>query len=391
MAFSSGPQLPTPQQWPTYWSAPEPFLPPAKTPAKFSSFTIATVAFVCILMTAVITFALVPTREITVAPTPAPAPAVTDAGLQDLASADLNEVLASVFTVAVRSSGAQGSGSGVAIDNSHIITNSHVVNLEGATSPATVEVQNAVGDTFEATVVGSDAIADVAVLKVKNASLTPLKWSSAAPTVGQGVIALGAPLGLSNTVTAGIVSTLDRPVVLTASQNSEEDASDNSTYINAIQTDAAINSGNSGGPLITADGALIGLNVAIASTSDSAGSIGIGYAIPAAYVRRVASEIIAKGEASHGRLGVQVATVSSPGGSFQAGASVQSIDNNSSASASALRKEDVIVAWNGKQVPSSDSLIGFTKSTAPGTRVTLTVVRNDNEIGVPLTVGSDKA
>lgn len=329
-------------------------------------------------------------------PTPPPTttPQITAAGTLAVDAEAIGPVLDSVFTVAVTGNLARGTGSGVAIDARHIVTNAHVVNLDGAEeSTAKVEVQNALGEEYAATVVGMDTIADVAVLRVEEGvKLRPVAWGdSSTLSVGQGVIAVGAPLGLSNTVTSGIVSSLNRPVELSNGDGTDSNASDAATYINAIQTDAAINSGNSGGALIDTEGRLVGLNVAISTDGASNGSIGIGYAIPAAYVKRVAQELIKTGTASHGLLGVEVSTTGSGGGNFENGALVGNITAGGAADKSSLRSGDVIVAWDGEPVASAGSLIGFTKAAAPGEEVVLTVRRGSREIGVELVVGSDKA
>lgn len=330
------------------------------------------------------------TMNHTTAVPPAVMPQISADGVSNESKAGLADALDSVFTVAVRTSSSEGTGSGVAIDSSHIVTNSHVVTLGGKIDPlkAKVEVQDALGREYEARVVGTDPVADVAVLEVKNLKAPALAWGQSDHlSVGQGVIAVGAPLGLSNSVTSGIVSALNRPVELT---DETSVAATSTTYINAIQTDAAINHGNSGGPLIDKQGKLIGLNVAISSAGDAGGSIGIGYAIPADYVRRVADELIKTGSAAHGLLGIQVGTAGSAGGSFQDGALVRSVDASGPAFG-ALRKGDVIVGWNGLPVDSANSLIGFVRSGAPGEEATLTVRRGGSDVGVPVKLGSDKA
>ena len=320
-------------------------------------------------------------------------PAVTAAGLPEVSDSELSSVLKTVYTVAVTNGSNRGSGSGVAIDSKHIVTNAHVVNLGGEADArsSSIEVQDSAGREYEAQLVGVDAVADVAVLRLNEGQVQSISWGSSDElTIGQSVIALGAPLGLSNTVTAGIVSAIDRPVELANSSAADGAASDAATYINTIQTDAAINSGNSGGPLIDTEGRLVGLNVAISSTGGQGGSIGIGYAIPASYVQRVAQELIENGEASHGLLGVQVATAAGEGGNFENGAVVREVESNSAASGK-LRSGDVISAWNGRPVASANSLIGFVKSTAPGDEAVLTVRRGERERAVTIKLASDRA
>lgn len=323
-------------------------------------------------------------------------PSITVTGTLSGERKNLESILDSVFTIAVRSSTAGGTGSGVAIDEKHIVTNAHVVALGGEdqNEDTVIEVQDSYGNEYDAVLIGMDKVADVAVLRIDaDVKLTPITFGeSDSLTIGQGVVAVGAPLGLSNTVTSGIVSALDRPVQLTQGGATAEDEASGeapSTYINAIQTDAAINKGNSGGPLIDTDGRLVGLNVAISSAEGSTGSIGIGYAIPSDYVKRVSGELIKSGKASHGLLDVSVVTAGSSSQLFEDGALVQEVVKGGAADASTLRKGDVIVGWEGKPVPSSGSLIGFAKRTAPGTEVTLTVRRGDREVAVNVTLGSD--
>lgn len=349
--------------------------------AKFSTVLLTAVASSALVFTLMDGFSSAPLRVA--------APVISTAEVAALGDAPVSQVLQSVYTVAVQANGTRGSGSGVAIDGEHVVTNAHVVTLANATGAPRVEVQNSSGEEFSATVVGVDPISDVAVLKVKSEEpLVPVAWGeSKTLTIGQGVIALGAPLGLSNTVTAGIVSAVDRPVELSGPKTENPDDS-GSTFVNTVQTDAAINSGNSGGPLIDGDGRLVGLNVAISAAGESGGNIGIGYAIPVDYVRRVAGELIEEGVASHGLLGVTSSTAASEGGNFSDGAIVVDVVEGSAADGK-LRRNDVITRWNGKPVDSTRSLIGFVKSTAPGTKVVLTVKRSLREKTLEVTLGSD--
>lgn len=308
---------------------------------------------------------------------------VSETATSDLSDI-INAALASVVTVGVDAGNAGGSGSGVVLnDEGYIVTNAHVVTLEGLTDAASITVQTSSGDTYVAELVGLDSTADIAVLKVDNeaAGLTPIQFASSSDlSVGDTTIAIGSPLGLSGTVTTGVVSALNRPILVA---NSEVDGSRQqpSTSISTIQTDAAINSGSSGGALLDGNGNLIGVNVAISSTAENSGSIGIGYAIPSDYVQRIVDEIIETGSASHGTLGVEIADADN-GTGFPAGARVMGVTSGSPASESGLRENDVITKVDDNVIASSGQLTAVIKQYAPGTEVTLSYQRNDEEQSV---------
>jgi len=211
------------------------------------------------------------------------------------------EVTPSVVSIAVTTRTGGGTGSGsiykTSSTESFIITNNHVI--ADAVTSGTIEVELLNGDILPATIVGRDIAYDIAVLKVKTGNLPVIKiGDSAKVSVGDSVIAIGSPLGLASTVTAGIISALNRPV-LTGSTGLE-------SYVNAIQTDAAINPGNSGGALVDANGKLVGVNSAIAtlSSGSASGSIGLGFSIPINEAKRVVDEIIATGKSTRPVLGV---------------------------------------------------------------------------------------
>ena len=210
-------------------------------------------------------------------------------------------VTPSVVSIAVTTRTGGGTGSGsiykTSATESFIITNNHVI--ADAVTSGTIEVELLNGDILPATIVGRDIAYDIAVLKVKTGNLPVIKvGDSAKVSVGDPVIAIGSPLGLASTVTSGIVSALNRPV-LTGSTGSE-------SYVNAIQTDAAINPGNSGGALVDENGKLIGVNSAIAtlSSGSTSGSIGLGFSIPINEAKRVVDEIVATGKSTRPVLGV---------------------------------------------------------------------------------------
>ena len=275
------------------------------------------------------------------------------------------DVLPSVVSLAVRGPDAAGSGSGVVLDErGHILTNNHVVE---AGVGGRVEVAFADGQRVDAEIVGRDPLSDLAVLDVDGVKdLRPIELGrSADVTVGSSVIAVGSPLGLSGTVTTGIVSALQRTVR----------ATDDAPLLDAIQTDAAINPGNSGGALVDAQGRLIGINTAI-STTGGGGSIGLGFAIPVDHARSVADEIVRTGRATHPSLGVGAVTVS---GDDRAGALLQQVPADSAAARAGLQEGDVIVAVEDSAVSSVESLLLALRGRGVGQTVLLTYERDGDE------------
>ncbi len=272
--------------------------------------------------------------------------------------------------------GATGSGF-VLDDQGHVITNNHVV--AGATGAGQITVVDHLGKVHDASIVGRSAVYDIAVLDVDGGeSLQPAALgSSRAMRVGESVVAIGSPLGLSSTVTSGIVSALDRPVT-TASK-------DESSYINAVQTDAAINPGNSGGPLVNMRGQVIGVNSAIATTGGAfggeAGNIGVGFAIPMEQVRVTAAQILSSGEAKYPVIGANVNT-----GSQRNGAEVVGVPSGTPADLGGLREGDVVVAVNDKQITDGIGLIVAIRAHQPGETITLTVRRNGEAKRVKVTL-----
>jgi putative serine protease PepD len=250
----------------------------------------------------------------------------------------------------------QALGSGFVLDDSgHVITNEHVV--DGAQS-ISVKMWN--GATYKATLVGSDASTDLAVLKLDAPSsvLHPLTLgNSDAVAVGQGVVAIGSPFGLEETVTSGIVSALHRSM----------QAPNNFTINDSIQTDAAINHGNSGGPLLDLNGHVIGVNSQI--ESDSGGSDGVGFAIPSNTVRSIANQLIDNGSVQHAYLGVAVQAANG-------GVRVAQVRSGTPAKRAGLKVGDLIKAVNGKQVTATSQLQGAIDARRPGDTVTLRYTRN---------------
>lgn len=284
----------------------------------------------------------------------------------------------SVVQLNVTGANGGGTGSGFIIrDDGYILTNNHV-----ATAGDDIEITFADGSTTKGTLVGANSGYDLAVVKVDKADLpaVPLGKSSEL-AVGDMVIAIGSPLGLQGTVTSGIVSALNRPV--TAGGEGE------TSFINAIQTDAAINPGNSGGPLVDGNGNVIGINSAIASmgasASAQAGSIGLGFAIPIDTASRIASEIIQTGSSSTPIIGVQLdMTFEGPG------AKVAKVTAGGPAAAAGLQEGDVITELNGSRVVDSTDLIVDIRSLAPGDVVQLTVDRDGATRTVELTLAAQK-
>ncbi len=321
-----------------------------------------------------------------------------------------------VVTITVTSSSSSGVGSGVVYNSSgDIVTNYHVISsaLDGQ---GKISVTLADGRIYEAEIIGHDQTTDLAVIRLKNApsDLTVATFGSSSDlAVGQEVMAIGAPLGLSNTVTTGIISALNRPVEVSTDesqsqqtdpndpfgqlpqlQNQQQTSTSASVITNAIQVDASINPGNSGGPLFDSTGKVIGINSSIASnssSSDTAGSIGLGFAIPVDLVTSVADQLIASGTVDHGVLGVSVTTgEATVDGSSVAGAEVAEVTNGGGADAAGLKKGDVIVAVNGETVSSSKQLTGYIRRYKGGDTVTVTYIRDGKKYDVNATLTSQQ-
>ena len=296
----------------------------------------------------------------------------------------------SVVTLYVSSGSDSGSGSGVVLtDDGYVLTNNHVVTLEGA-GTGTVQVRTADGTLYDATVVGTDPSSDLAVVKIDASGLTPATFANSDKVqVGDVAVAIGAPLGLSNTVTDGIVSATGRAVETGSSQ-------DDSTVIDAIQTDAAINPGNSGGALVNGAGEVIGINSAIATVASSSpgsqgqsGNIGVGFAIPANSAQRIAKELIAHGKATRSFLGVSSRTASDDQNSgVGSGAEIVSVQPGTAAADAGLQAGDVVTAVGDRPVTTSTELTAAVRSKAPGDKVTLTIRRGSDTKKVDVTLGS---
>ncbi len=299
-------------------------------------------------------------------------------------------VLPSVVQIKVETSSGRGTGSGFVIDDEGLIlTNNHVV----AGRSADVRVTFIDGTTRKARVVGTSGSYDLAVLKVPARNLKPLPLGNSDDVVvGDPVIAIGSPLGLSGTVTSGIVSALNRPVT------AGERGGDDSAYINAIQTDAAINPGNSGGPLVDLDGRVVGINSAIATVGGSAtgegGNIGVGFAIPINQARRTAEQLIETGEAQFPIIGASLdGTYEGSGARIAERAAPDGtppLVSGGPADKAGLEPGDVIVAIDGSPVEDSSQLIVAIRSKSPGDTVTLDVRRGESETKIRVELAASK-
>ena len=296
------------------------------------------------------------------------------------------EVSDSVVAIDVATSDGEAKGSGVVIsDKGYIATNNHVIS--GAQQ---IQVTLASGAVYSAKVVGTDTTTDLAVIKLDNPP-SDLKVAEFADSdnlaVGEAVMAIGNPLGYDDTATTGIVSALNRPVTVTDDDN-------NAIVTNAVQIDAAINPGNSGGPTFNAAGQVIGINSSIASTASSsgtAGSIGIGFAIPSNLVKRVTNEIIDNGSVKHVVLGITNKSSSVEADGVTRGcAQVQAVTDGGPASKAGVKAGDSIVAFNGKAVNNNYSLLGYVRASAMGDKVKLTVVRGGNTMDLEVTLDQEE-
>ena len=285
-------------------------------------------------------------------------------------SSIVNKVSPSVVTINVTTPTGGGTGSGSVFKTtstfSYVVTNNHVIeNAVGGAGIITVGLDN--GDQATATIVGRDPNYDLAVLKITKSNLPTIELGDSGQLkIGDQVIAFGSPLGLDHTVTSGIVSSLNRPVVTSGGTNSTQ------SYVDAIQTDAAINPGNSGGPLTDSLGRMIGINAATAtlgSIAGQGGSIGLGFAIPMNQALRVMNEIIDTGKATRPVLGVFFDEYFTSG----KGAKISSLDPKEAAQKAGIPVGAIITSINGIRITDYVSAIVRIRSFAPGTKVTIVV------------------
>lgn len=331
-----------------------------------------------------------PTAPTTSAETPGPVQQADGTSPDWTAVAEA--VAPSVVTIRVSGQAGSGQGSGVVLDaDGSILTNNHVV--AGAGPGTTIGVALSDGRVFDdVEVVGTDPTTDLAVIRIADppADLTPATLgTSSEVVVGQEVMALGNPLGLSDTVTTGIVSAVDRPVTTQDAAAPGQGGQAEPVVTNAIQTDAAINPGNSGGALVDTSGAVIGINSSIASTSQDSGNIGIGFAIPIDEAQRIATELLADGTAEHALLGVSLRDgLSTVDGVARQGAEVVEVVPGSAADGAGLQPGDTVVAVDDDTATGAESLTAHIRERAPGTEVTLTVIRDGETVDVPATLGT---
>jgi putative serine protease PepD len=334
-----------------------------------------------------------------------------------------SKVLPSVVTIDASGTNGAGTGSGVVLtSDGYVVTNTHVVTLDGATGDATIRVTSSDGRVYDAEIVGTDPTYDLAVIKLVDAEgLTPVEFADSAElNVGDQTIAVGAPLGLSNTVTTGIVSALNRSIQIASSAAPDSGSGDSeeeppapdegqtppfffdfgegdgqaqtpteSISIAVIQTDAAINPGNSGGALVDEDGKLIGINVAIATAGGAteAGSIGVGFSIPSNIVQRVTDEIIESGAATHGLLGASVRDAAAVEDSTMTGAFIAEVVADGAALAAGLQEGDIVTAFNGVPITDATDLTAQVRAAAAGSEATVTFVRDGETKTIEVTLG----
>jgi putative serine protease PepD len=329
----------------------------------------------------------------------------------------------SVVTISVTGGSSGGTGSGIVLTaDGYILTNTHVVTLDGQASNVTISVQGNDGKLYTAKIVGTDPTTDLAVIKLDGASgLTPMNFADSSKlNVGDTAVAIGAPLGLAGTVTDGIVSALNRSISIasSAAPNSTDGSTGGQTPFNfdfpgqggggsqsqpqtqatislpVIQTDASINPGNSGGALLNSKGELIGVNVAIASAGGTStngtqsGSIGVGFAIPANLAKRVSDELIANGKATHGLLGASVVDSTSDSKATTVGAQIKDVTGGGAAASAGLQTGDIVVGFNGVPITSATDLTAQVRALPAGAKADVTYMRGGQTKTTSVTLGS---
>jgi putative serine protease PepD len=344
----------------------------------------------------------------------------------------------SVVTISVSGGQAGGTGSGIILsDDGYVLTNTHVVTLDGATGDPTIQVKTNDGHLYEAELVGTDPLSDLAVIKLVDASgLTPLEFADSDKlNVGDTAIAIGAPLGLSGTVTNGIISALNRSIDVASSaapttpddsqgdsgqgdsgegdqgqgdgqspfdfffdlpdpdggQSQAPQASAGQVSLPVIQTDAAINPGNSGGALLDSEGKLIGVNVAILSAGGSnseAGNIGVGFAVPSNLAKRISQEIIDNGAATHGLLGATVTSAEADGQSDTVGALISEVSSGGAAEQAGLQAGDVVTEFNGVPITDQTDLTAQVRALPGGAKAEITFTRDGDSQTATVTLGT---
>ncbi|MGO4536139.1 trypsin-like peptidase domain-containing protein [Leifsonia sp. 2MCAF36] len=354
---------------------------------------------------------------------------VNDANNASIVTAVAAKASPSVVTISVSASSSGGTGSGIVLtQDGYVLTNTHVVTLDGQASNVNVTVTDNDGKIYTAKIVGTDPTTDLAVIKLDKASgMTPMSWGDSSKlNVGSTTVAIGAPLGLSGTVTDGIVSALNRSISIASSaapkgdsnsgggsqnpfnfdfpdqggsgsQQQQPQQSAGTISLPVIQTDASINPGNSGGALLNSKGELIGVNVAIASAGGSStdgsqsGSIGVGFAIPSDLAKRVSDEIMKNGSATHGLLGASVADASSDSKATTVGALIKSVTSGGAASGAGLKAGDVVVNFNDTPITDATDLTAQVRAQAAGAKADITYVRDGQTKTASVTLGTLQA
>ncbi len=311
------------------------------------------------------------------------------------------KALPSVVTVSVGSAKSGGSGSGVVLTaDGLILTNAHVVTLDGETNKVSIEIKTSDGAVSPATVVGIDPTNDLAVIKATGI-FTPIEFAdSSKVNVGDNVVAIGAPLGLEESVTTGILSALNRTIQVASSAVPDgslqlwNGSGAAPVSLRVLQTDAAINPGNSGGALLNSKGQLIGINVAIATASSNtagtqSGSIGVGFSIPSNIAKRISDELIKSGKASHGLLGALVsdAVSSTSSAAFSDGAKVEKLTAGGAAEKGGVKVGDVVIKFNGLEITSASDLTAAVRLEKAKAQATLVVVRGGQQLTLNVTLG----
>ncbi len=294
-----------------------------------------------------------------------------------------SRVVPAVVSIEIRVGDNGGTGSGVVIDgDGYVVTNNHVVSLAATNADAKLEVVFADQTRVAGRIVGRDPKTDLAVIKVDVANPTVARLGKSADLqVGDAVIAIGSPLGLAGTVTTGIVSAVNRPVRL------DGEGTDTNAVIDAIQTDAAINPGNSGGALVDSGGAVVGINTAIRTLSDSGGgSIGLGFAIPIDHAVTIAQELIRTGTVKHAELGVNAKSVTD---GTSDGAQVQNVQQGSAAAEAGIADGDVITKVGERAIASADELVVAIRELRIGDQVAVSLIRQGRPLTVQVVLKSD--
>ena len=297
------------------------------------------------------------------------------------------KVLPSTVTIVASNGSSSGNGSGVILDKEgHILTNHHVATLESSSAASIIEVRLSDGTVRTASVVGLDSAADLAVLKINPSGLDlqPITWGDSSKLVsGEAVVALGAPYSRTESVTSGVVSNANR--VQPADAKGQN-------YIPMIQADVPINHGNSGGPLVNLKGELVGINAQGQASQDGGTADGMAFSITSNYAKRISSEIIAKGKATHGYLGASVKNSPADTGSgssklIPGGVEIASVESNSPAAKAGLRSGDVVIEADGHAVTKSDELNGTVRAAAAGSDLKLKIKRGSSTHDITVTLG----